>query len=899
MIVEGYRQKGQPIQLEELKSFLWGAATRLRGQIDAAGYKEYIFPLLFFKRISDVYDEQYAGFLHDGGEEYANMQSQELAIRIPDGAHWKDVRQVTENVGQRLVEAFIAIEQANPGEETDGRVVGGLDGIFGPKDGWTNKAKMPDHIITGLIEDFSKYDLSLASCPTDEMGQAYEYLVGKFADDAGNTAQEFYTNRTVVTLMAEILQPKPNESIYDPTCGSGGMLVKCLDYLRLKGQPWQGVKVFGQEINALTSAIARMNLYLNGVEDFSIVREDTLAHPAFVDGSHLRKFDIVLANPPYSIKTWDRESFMNDKWGRNIWGTPIQARADYAFIQHIFCSMKEKNGRCAILLPHGVLNRDEDKELRLNHIKTDTIEAIIGLGRNLFYNSGLESFIFIFNNNKKPQFKGKVLFIEAEKCTHKEGKQSYLYDDDISRILSAYHSSKDIPGFSKYVSIDELLDNDASLNIKAYVKPIENSDTISLGASYSLFKEASKKLHNAYTLLGFDENSIIDSSSQIFDVDHLGWEKVRLGDVAFEYTERIDNPSESNYEFYIGSDCIGQYDFRIRRKDSAKSVTSSQKIFHQGDYLLVRRSLYGSDFRERAPRADFEGICSADILTIRENPNYIYDGFLIYVLYSKDLWNYVVANSSGGLTRRIKWKQLQEFEFLLPPMSVQRSISRRLWAAYNLKERYKTLYDQTDEYVKSQFIEMFGDTFKNDKNWPFKKLPEVTTIVLGSTPSSSNSAYWDGDIKWITPAEIEEDSFYLYDSARHLTEDGVQAASLKSFPTGTVILSTRAPIGKTAIAGCEMYCNQGFKNFVCKKDLNSVYLYYTLKSHKEELQKMGTGSTFLELSKKAIEQIAVSIPPRAKQDEFETIYQQADKSKFELRKSIEAIDKVIKSLINS
>lgn len=182
--------------------------------------------------------------------------------------------------------------------------------------------------------------------------------------------------------------------------------------------------------------------------------------------------------------------------------------------------------------------------------------------------------------------------------------------------------------------------------------------------------------------------------------------------------------------------------------------------------------------------------------------------------------------------------------------------------------------------VQSQFIEMFGDTFKNDKNWPFKKLPEVTTIVLGSTPSSSNSAYWDGDIKWITPAEIEEDSFYLYDSARHLTEDGVQAASLKSFPTGTVILSTRAPIGKTAIAGCEMYCNQGFKNFVCKKDLNSVYLYYTLKSHKEELQKMGTGSTFLELSKKAIEQIAVSIPPRAKQDEFETIYQQADKSKF-------------------
>ena len=355
-----YRRPDETISLDELKSFLWGAATRLRGQIDAAGYKEYIFPLLFFKRISDVYDEQFEDFVAEGGEEYAGMQAAELAIRIPDGAHWRDVREVTENVGQRLVEAFIAIEQANPGEEADGRVIGGLDGIFGPKDGWTNKNKMPDHIITSLIEDFSRYNLGLSSCPADEMGQAYEYLVGKFADDAGNTAQEFYTNRTVVTLMAEILQPKPDESIYDPTCGSGGMLVKCLDFLRQKGQPWQGVKVFGQEINALTASIARMNLYLNGVEDFSIVREDTLAHPAFVDGSHLRKFDIVLANPPYAIKQWNRESFMNDKWGRNFLGTPPQSKADYAFFQHIIASMTPKTGRCSILLPHGILFRKEE-----------------------------------------------------------------------------------------------------------------------------------------------------------------------------------------------------------------------------------------------------------------------------------------------------------------------------------------------------------------------------------------------------------------------------------------------------------------------------------------------------------------------------------------------------------
>lgn len=503
MIVDGYRQKGTPIQLEELKSFLWGAATRLRGQIDAAGYKEYIFPLLFFKRISDVYDEQYDGFLHDGGTEYANMQSQELAIRIPDGAHWKDVRQVTENVGQRLVEAFIAIEQANPGEETDGRIVGGLDGIFGSKDGWTNKAKMPDHIITGLIEDFSKYDLSLASCPADEMGQAYEYLVGKFADDAGNTAQEFYTNRTVVTLMAEILQPKPNESIYDPTCGSGGMLVKCLDYLRLKGQPWQGVKVFGQEINALTSAIARMNLYLNGVEDFSIVREDTLAHPAFVDGSHLRKFDIVLANPPYSIKTWNREAFMNDKWGRNFLGTPPQGRADYAFFQHILASMDEETGRCAILFPHGVLFRDEEQEIRTKLIKNDLVECVIGLGPNLFYNSPMEACIIICRTKKSEELRGKILFINAVKEVIRKNGESYLTDEHIEKIRDAYWKRIDVKEFCKLVDNQVVLHKKSSLSIPLYVsqKTIQNNSLMTVDDSFQNWKSCSGDLHNSLSNL--------------------------------------------------------------------------------------------------------------------------------------------------------------------------------------------------------------------------------------------------------------------------------------------------------------------------------------------------------------------------------------------------------------
>lgn len=385
--VKQYRHPDDPITLDELKGFLWAAATHLRGQIDAAGYKEYIFPLLFFKRISDVYDEQFEGFVCEGGVEYAGMQVEDLPIRIPDGAHWRDVREVTENVGNKLVEAFIAIEQANPAKEMDGRKIGGLEGIFGPKDGWTNKAKMPDNIITSLIEDFSKYTLSLKACPADEMGQAYEYLVGKFADDAGNTAQEFYTNRTVVQLMAEILQPQPNESIYDPTCGSGGMLVKCLDYLRNKGAEWQSVQVFGQEVNGLTSSIARMNLYLNGVEDFSIACADTLEHPAFLDGSHLRKFDIVLANPPYSIKEWNRLFELIDLFYGNI-----SARLNGCEL------LREHDRRICYLLHAGLDNSALGILFNIDNTSVtkskQRIKKKLGLGPN----DVLETFL---NENKK------------------------------------------------------------------------------------------------------------------------------------------------------------------------------------------------------------------------------------------------------------------------------------------------------------------------------------------------------------------------------------------------------------------------------------------------------------------------------------------------------------------
>ena len=895
-----YKAPAKQITLDEMKTFLWGAATRLRGQIDAAGYKEYIFPLLFFKRISDVYDEQFEGFVAEGGEEYAGMQAQDLPIRIPDGAHWNDVREVTENVGQRLVEAFIAIEQANPGEEVDGRVIGGLDGIFGPKDGWTNKAKMPDHIITSLIEDFSQYNLSLSSCPADEMGQAYEYLVGKFADDAGNTAQEFYTNRTVVTLMAEILQPKPNESIYDPTCGSGGMLVKCLDFLRQKGEPWQGVKVFGQEINTLTSSIARMNCYLNGVEDFSIANDDTLERPRFFNGSSLRQFDIVLANPPYSIKQWNRDAFANDKYGRNMWGTPNQARADYAFIQHIIASMDKNTGRSATLLPHGVLNREEDKEIRINHVKSDTIDAIIGLGRNLFYNSGLESFIFICSNCKPLKRKNKILFIEAEKCTHKEGKQAYLFPEDIERILLAYNSDNDIPGFSRHVSIDEILANDGNLNIKSYVKSLEKDDGSTLQDRLSDFSQCQKRLSKSLCQLPFveDQPRLLDFGFDEGTLDKSDWKKVKLSDVATEYSVRVENPSESEYDFFIGSDCIGQYDFRIHKRSDASMITSTQKGFSKGDYLLVRRSLYGSDFRERAPRADFDGVCSADIITIREKNNVIADGFLIYVLYQKSLWDYIVSNSNGGLTRRIKWKQLVDYEFLLPPYDQQKRIADKLWAAYRLKESYKKLLVATREMVKSQFIEMFKDKEPNGK---------ISDLVDTDIKSVKKSFSKDDSIEYIDISSVDAMNRSIKETTQHVVHSAPSRAQ-QCVVKGDILVSTVRPVNRNIAL-----INRNLSNLVAS---TGFCVLRPKANYREYLLSIVTSDTFTDKmcdiasgglypavnngdNNGDVLSYEIFIPDEETLNRVTSIYQQADKSEFELRKSIDAIDAVIMSLINS
>ncbi|WP_353052249.1 class I SAM-dependent DNA methyltransferase [Serratia marcescens] len=446
---------------KKLEELLWGAAEFLRGQIDASDYKQYVFPLLFYKRLSDVYLEEYneALELHEGDVEYAAMPMFHR-FNIPSEAAWEKVRNTSKNIGEAIQNALRLIEANNPR----------LHGVFGDAQ-WTNKERLPDHLLADLIEHFSKIPLGIKSVAQDDLGEAYEYLIKKFADDSGHTAAEFYTNRTVVHLMTRIMGLKPGETAYDPTCGTGGMLLNAVMDLRARGEEWRSVHLYGQEVNLLTSAIARMNMFLHDIEEFDVLRGDTLAEPKFIENDRLKQFDVIFANPPYSIKKWNRDKFAADPYGRNLYGVPPQGCADYAFYTHIIKSLKPDTGRAAMLWPNGVLFRESEKQLREKIIKTDIIECVISLGPGLFYNSPMPACIILLNCNKRTELKGKILFINAYDELITTRNHAYLNDINIMNIYNSYISLKDVSNITTYIaSIEEVEDKDFNLNVPVYIE---------------------------------------------------------------------------------------------------------------------------------------------------------------------------------------------------------------------------------------------------------------------------------------------------------------------------------------------------------------------------------------------------------------------------------------------
>jgi type I restriction system adenine methylase HsdM len=469
--------------LVELEQYLAKAADLLRGSIDQADFKAYIFPLMFFKRISDVYAEEFEQALaeSDGDHEFASF-AENHRFAIPDGNLWADVRNRTENIGSALQTAFREIEKANP--ET-------LYGVFGNAN-WTNKDKLPDRKLADLIEHFSTKTLSSAAVAPDVFGHAYEYLIKRFADQSNKKAGEYYTPRSVVGLLINILDPQEGEAVYDPACGTGGMLIEVIEYVKAAGGSPKTLwgKLYGQERVLTTSAIARMNLLLHGIEDFKIIREDTLRNPAFYTGNHLAHFECVVANPPFSLKNWGDGVWATDKWGRNsLGGVPPKGYADWAWVQHMLTSAHPTTGRVAVVLPQGALFRQgAEAKIRSHVLQEDLVEAVIGLAPNLFYGAGLAASVMILRLRKPRDRQQKVLFVNGERLFKRGRNQNTLEPEHVQQLLDAYRQFGDREGLARVVDLDEISANDSSLNIPLYVVPPNAGETVTLAKALADLK---------------------------------------------------------------------------------------------------------------------------------------------------------------------------------------------------------------------------------------------------------------------------------------------------------------------------------------------------------------------------------------------------------------------------
>ncbi len=481
------------IKLKDLEAHLWHAAHIITGPIDASDYKTYIFPILFFKRICDVYDEEFQEAMEQVGDEELAKGEMFHRIQIPENCHWRHVFNRAKDVGQSLKEAFRGIELANPK----------LHGIFGDAS-WTNKERLSDELLVNLLNHFNKVNLGVASVRDDDMGRAYEYLIKRFADKANKKAGEFYTPRTIVRLMVNILDPQAGESVYDPACGTGGMLLETIHHVQENGGDPRLLKIKGQEKNLTTEAIARMNLFLHGQEDFDIIRGDTLRDPKFIQNDRLETFDCVIANPPFSLKEWGYDLWANDPYGRKQYGLAPKTNGDFAWVQHMFASLNEQ-GRMAVVLPHGVLFRGgAEGKIRTQLLKENRIEAIIGVASNLFYGTGIPACILVLRKSRPASHQGHVLIINAEEIFTKGRAQNTLSNDQADEIYRIYQrqesegpAANEIEGVARWVALTEIEENDFNLNIARYVQKTLEEESITVEEALVDFRSKLTALEKA------------------------------------------------------------------------------------------------------------------------------------------------------------------------------------------------------------------------------------------------------------------------------------------------------------------------------------------------------------------------------------------------------------------
>ena len=448
---------------------------------------------MFFKWVSDTWDLDHTAAVADFGEDLAaEVEADYHRFAVPDGCHWADLQKVSTNVGVALQDILDRLAEANP--ET-------LAGIFGDV-AWANKDRLPEPALLNLIDSFDRLTLNRTVVPNDMLGAAYEYLLREFADASGKKAGEFFTPRAVVHLLIRILDPHAGEAVYDPACGSGGMLVETINEVRESGGDSRTLRLYGQEVNLTTAAIARMNLFLHDLEDFRIVRGDTLRDPRFLQRSGLRKFDVVVANPPFSLKNWGADTWANDPYSRAFCGVPPASTADFAWVQHMVASMKRDTGRVGVVMPHGVLFRGGEKAIRQCLIEQDLLEAVIGLPPNLFYSTTIPACLLIFRADKPAARRNGVVFIDGSARFTKDRNQTQnqLGDNDVAAIVTAYRHGEATDETEqiqvRLVEHAEIKDKGWDLNLGRYLKTAV-AEGISVDDALGELAEAQAALHEA------------------------------------------------------------------------------------------------------------------------------------------------------------------------------------------------------------------------------------------------------------------------------------------------------------------------------------------------------------------------------------------------------------------
>ncbi|MGI5950449.1 MAG: N-6 DNA methylase [Brooklawnia sp.] len=651
------------ISLSELETRLWAAANALRGPVDPADFKTYVFPMLFWKWISDTWTwEHNQAVAEYGPNVHPEVEADFHRFVVPDGTHWDQVTTATHNLGAKINTALGKLQQANP--ET-------LAGIFGDA-AWGNKERLPESALVNLLGAFDGLVLNPDEVTHDMLGQAYEYLLKNFADSSGAKAGEFFTPRQVVKLLVRLLDPQPGESVYDPACGSGGMLVETINTVREHGGDTRTLRLYGQEVNLTTSAIARMNLFLHDIEDFKIVRGDTLRQPGLRNpNGSLSQFDVVIANPPFSLKSWGRENWVGDP--RAFCGVPPDDKADFAWVQHMLASMSP-NGRVGVVMPHGVLFRGgSEGRIRRCLVEQGKLEAVIGLPDRLFYSTGISACILVFRADRAAH-PADVLFVDASSRFHKLRNQNEMSSADVEAVLAAYHGEVDsLPDGveTRRVLLDELAKNHFDLSLSKYVRR-DASVTADLAAALSHYADARDEADSASSDVGgtnWDEELHTPAE---------GWRRVTIGDVAMVNPESIPKTWEQGQRFQYVDIASVSWDGGISAP-AVKATTlgeapgRARRRIRTSDVLVstVRPNLRA--FAQVGP--DFDGeVASTGFAVVRANRNEVLPDYLWLVIRSEAFVQEMVSRCTGSNYPAVRGDDVAAFEFDLPPTAVQQQI---------------------------------------------------------------------------------------------------------------------------------------------------------------------------------------------------------------------------------